>query len=155
MSKKEIFCLLVSTFTVCYLFNPFFSAVLFSPQTYFYSQARTSLPPYHSMNEVIIRNPVGSRRFQIHLCILTWVMSREFTRGSFDELTKKSSKAFCPFKDFQSDQIRRHSRKIKYSLLITHTKNLDLNLARLTDSFLNNQFINRILGRGGGTLALP
>ena len=117
MSKKEIFCLLVSTFTVCYLFNPFFSAVLFSPQTYFYSQARTSLPPYHppphdSMNEVIIRklNPVGSRRFQIHLCILTWVMSLEFTRGSFDELTKKSSKAFCPFKDFQSDQIRRHSR---------------------------------------------
>ena len=145
MSKKEIFCLLVSTFTVCYLFNPFFSAVLFSPQTYFYILSRTSLPPYHpppppphdSMNEVIIRklNPVGSRRFQIHLCILTWVMSREFTRGSFDELTKKSSKAFCPFKDFQSDQIRRHSRRIKYSLLITHAKNVDLNLARLTDSF--------------------
>ena len=145
MSKKEIFCLLVSTFTLCYLFNPFFSAVLFSPQTYFYSQARTSLPPYHpppplphdSMNEVIIRklNPGGSRRFQIHLCILTCVMSREFTRGSFDELTKKSSKAFFPFKDFQSDQIRRHSRKIKYSLLITHAKNVDLNLARLTDSF--------------------
>ena len=129
MSKKEIFCLLVS-------------AVLVSPQTYFYSQARTSLPPYHpppppndSMNEVIIRklNPVGSRRFQIHLCILTCVMSHEFTRGSFDELMKKSSKAFCPFKDFQSDQI--HSRKIKYSLLITHAKNVDLNLARLTDSF--------------------
>ena len=77
-------------------------------------------------------------------------MSREFTRGSFDELTKKSSKAFCPFKDFQSDQIRRHSRKIKYSLLITHAKNVDLNLARLMVHFLNNQFINRILGRGGG-----
>ena len=112
MSKKEIFCLLVSTFTVCYLFHSFFSAVLFSPQTYFYSQA--SPPPHDSMNEVIIRklNPVGSRRFQIHLCILTCVMSREFTRGSFDEMMKKSSKAFCPFNDFQSDQIQRHSRKI-------------------------------------------
>ena len=90
-----MFCLLVFTFAVCYLFNSFFSAVLFSPQTYFYSQARTSLPPYpppphDSMNEAIIRklNPVGSRRFQIHLCLLSWVMSREFTRGSFDELMK-------------------------------------------------------------------
>ena len=141
MPKKDIFCLLVSTFAVCYLFNSFFSTVLLSPQPYFYSQARTSVPsppPSHdSVNEFIIRmlNPVGSCRFQIHLCILTCVMSREFTRGSFDELMQMSSKEFYPFKDFQSDQIERHSRNIKYTLLITHAKNVDLNLAQPTDSF--------------------
>ena len=145
MSKKEIFCLLVSTFTVCIClilsFLPCYLVLkhMFTvkPGQAYHRTPHSPPPPHDSMNEVIIRklNPVGSRRFQIHLCILTCVMSREFTGGSFDELMKKSSKAFCPFKDFQSDQIQRHSPEIKCSLLITHTKNVDLNLARLTDSF--------------------
>ena len=61
-----------------------------------------------------------------------------------------SSKNFNPFKDFQSDQIQRSSRKI----FTTHyaCRNADLNLTPVTGTtnryvyFSNNQFINRILG---------
>ena len=64
-----------------------------------------------------------------------------------------SSKKLNPFKDFQSDQIQRSSRKI----FTAHyaCRNAALNLTPVTGttngSFSNNQFINRILG---GTLDL-
>ena len=43
--------------------------------------------PQDYIKEFIVQklNPVGSCRFQIHVCILACVMSREFTR---DSLTK-------------------------------------------------------------------
>ena len=105
---------------------------------------------------------VGSCRLQIHLCILACVMVREFSlkavtkflRAQFPWIwCKISSKKFNPFRDFQSDQIQRSSRKI-YSPLITHAgrpkRIWHQSRERLTVHFSNNKFINRILGGGGG-----
>ena len=62
---------------------------------------------------------------------------------------------FNPFKDFQSDQIQRSSRKIFTAQYAC--RNADLNLTLFTGTtkrfiFQNNQFINRILR---GMLDLP
>ena len=66
-----------------------------------------------------------------------------------------SSKTFNPFKDFQSDQIQRSSRKI----FTTHyaCRNADSNLTPVTGTtngfiFSNNQFINTIVW---GEIDLP
>ena len=62
---------------------------------------------------------------------------------------------FNPFKDFQSDQIQRSSRKIFTAQYACRNANLNLTLfTRTTKGFIfqNNQFINRILG---GMLDLP
>ena len=51
----------------------------------YYSQARSSVPPRIPLINKFFYSKVesvGSCRFQIHLYILAWVMSREFTRDS-------------------------------------------------------------------------
>ena len=66
-----------------------------------------------------------------------------------------SSKKLNPFKDFQSDQIQRSSRKIFTAHYACRNAALNLTLVTGTTNefiFANNQFINRILG---GTLDLP
>ena len=46
----------------------------------YYSQARSSVPPrFHQCIYYLKVESVGSRGFQIHLCILACVMSREVT----------------------------------------------------------------------------
>ena len=58
--------------------------VIFRESRLCYSQPRSSVtppPPQDPINELIIQvESVVSCRFQIHLCILACVMSREFTR---------------------------------------------------------------------------
>ena len=55
-----------------------------------------------------------------------------------------SSKRFNPFKDFQFDQIQIREGLVKYSRL--HGLNLTTGAGTTRIRFLNNQFINRILG---------
>ena len=57
--------------------NTYYSVILQSTQV-------KCTPPQDYINEFIIQklNPVGSCRFQIHVCSLACVMSHEFTRDS-------------------------------------------------------------------------
>ena len=113
--------------------------------------------PQDSINEV---ESVGSWGFQIHLCILACVMSREVTcdTGLYKISTSSvslnlmlmSSKKFNPFKDFQYDQIQKSSRKIFSARY--ECRNADLNLTPVTGTTnwfifqrINQFFINRIL----------
>ena len=59
-----------------------------------------------------------------------------------------SSKIFNPFKDSQSDQIQRSSRKIFTAHYACRSADLKLTLASGTDLWIHfsYQFINRILG---------
>ena len=64
-----------------------------------------------------------------------------------------SSKNFNSFKDFQSDQIQTSSRKLFTAHYACSNSYLNLTLVTGTTNgfhFSNNQFINRILGGGGG-----
>ena len=107
---------------------------------------------------------VGSCRLQIHLCILACVMVREFSRKAVTKFLpaqfpwiwcKISSKKFNPFKDFQSDQIQRSSRKI----FTTHytCRKAEKNLTSVTGT--TNGFIFQIINSlieswGGGGVSL-
>ena len=93
---------------------------------------------------------VGSCRLQIHLCILACVMVREFSLKAVTKCLpaqfpwiwcKISSKKFNPFKDFQSDQIQRSSRKI----FTTHytCRKAEKNLTSVTGT--TNGFIFQII----------
>ena len=107
--------------------------------------------PQDSINEIHYSQveSFGSCKFQIHLCILASVMSREFTREAVIKLlpphftlnlTYMSSKQFYPLKDFQSDQIQRSARKI----FTAHyaCRDADLNLTTVTGT--TNGFIFQI-----------
>ena len=82
---------------------------------------------------------VGSCRFQIHLCILACVMSREFTREA--GTTFLPGKEINPFKDFLSYKIQRSSRKIFTAHYACRNAALNLTLVTAT----TNGFIFRII----------
>ena len=126
-----------------------------------YSQVRSIIPskmPNYSKVESVV-----DFKFISAFLHVSWSMNSHARQLwnvyqlSFPELMSMSSKQFYPIKDFQSDQIQRHSCKI----FTAHyaCRNADLNLTPVTKMtngfvlFINNQFINRIWG--GGTLDLP
>ena len=128
-----------------------------------YSQVRSIIPskmPNYSKDESV----VDFRFISVTFLHVSWAVNSHvrqlwnFYQLSFPELMSMSSRQFYPIKDFQSDQIQRHSCKI----FTAHyaCRNADLNstpVTKMTNGFvlfINNQFINRIWG-GGGTLDLP
>ena len=105
--------------------------VIFRESRLCYSQPRSSVtppPPQDSINELIIQvESVVSCRFQIHLCILACVMSREFTR---EAVTKFLPAQFpwiwceCLLRNIIHSKIFNLTKcrevLVKCSLLITH-----------------------------------
>ena len=102
---------------------------------------------------------VGSSRFQIHLCILAYVMSRELTR----EAVMKFLPAQFPWiwceclwsnfinnlRDFQSDQIQRSSHKIFTAHYACRNAALNLTPVMGTTNGFIFQIINSVIESWG------
>ena len=94
-------------------------------------KAGQAYPPRPLMNYYSQFESVGSCTYQIHLCILACVPPQ------FPWIWCKCLRKFNPFKDFQSDQIQRSSRKRFTAHYACSNAHLNLTLVmETTDGFI-------------------